>query len=190
MNTILAVDKLTKPMFSLALSRDLSNTGFGGYFAIGGIPDLSKPAINARNSFITVPFSPDSYYITIDGIAYSSPTTPSVSDTTHRDYLVDSGTAFIIAPSADAAAIAQLFNPPASPYFGLYRVDCAATAPQVQFIIGGASFIINPKDMIFYNERDGSCVSAIAPGDSNYVLGAPFLRNVVAVFDWGKAALL
>jgi len=189
MNTIFEVDQLTAPIFSLALSRDSSNTGFGGYLAIGGTPDPSDPEINASSSFTTVAFLPNSYSITIDGVTYGSGPTAPASDAINRNYLLDSGTAYVIVPSADAAAIAQLFDPPATSYSGVYRVDCAATSPDVQISIGGTAFTINPEDMVFRDERDGICASAFAPGNGIYVLGAPFLRNVLAVFDWGEGAV-
>ena len=42
--------KLTKPVFALALSRDESGQGSGGYLTIGGIPNLSQVGVK-KNEF-------------------------------------------------------------------------------------------------------------------------------------------
>lgn len=53
--TILEIEKLTEPVFSLALSRDESNTSYGGEIAIGGIPYITDPKINASSTFASAP---------------------------------------------------------------------------------------------------------------------------------------
>ena len=40
----------------LALSRDESNTSCGGEMAIGGIPDITDPKINASSTFASTAF--------------------------------------------------------------------------------------------------------------------------------------
>ena len=53
-------------------------------------------------------------------------------------------------------------------------------------------FNINPKDLIQLGSSDGSsCISSIVDvgGNPPLLLGDVFLKNVVAVFDWGNQRL-
>ena len=101
-NTIFFVENLTAPLFSLSLSRDPADLGFGGYLTIGGVPDVSMPTINASSTFASTPIqilqdqflgaTPEYqfYTITIDGLVYG-PFTPGSGEASTQ-FIVDSGT--------------------------------------------------------------------------------------------------
>jgi aspergillopepsin I len=186
-------NNLTPSVFALALSRDDSATGFGGYLTIGDVPDISDPYVNASSQYATVPFLSDpetdtisGYSIQYDGLSWSGGSSSLMERT-----IVDSGTIFIYVPSSAAEAVNSLFDPPATlTDEGLYQVDCKATAPEgFAVIIGGMSFPINVQDMGWYSTYNGFCYSAVQDsklvGEAN-ILGDPFLRSVLAVYDWGN----
>lgn len=207
-NTIFFVDNLTTPEFSMALSRDVSNTSYGGVLAIGGYPDPSAPTINATGEFASTPIdflyvNPDSplllenpdtftfYTIHPDGLVWESASGVVGGDTnSSRQYVVDSGTTLLYIPGPDAGEVNSLFFPPAQydPDYGVYVVDCDALAPAFGVTISGETFVINPLDLIF-PAGDDLCLSGIQNGtalegsDGPFILGDVFLKNVLAVFD-------
>lgn len=187
------------PQFSLALSRDESNTSFGGVIAIGGYPDPSDPTINATGDFASTAIqflnadflAPGSspayqfYIITIGGLIWQSDSGTVGYDNNATQYIVDSGTTLIYTPKADAAAFNALFSPPAilDEDYDLYFVECNATAPEFGVMISEEIFVLNPYDLILPN-GDGTCISGIQDGGTGpYILGDVFLKNVLAVFD-------
>ncbi|OQV05013.1 hypothetical protein CLAIMM_09817 [Cladophialophora immunda] len=197
LNTIF-IDQLSRPMFSLALSRSSRNTSPGGMLAIGGIPHPHDPIINATGSFTVKPIEPSKpqlidpthpelqfYTITIDTLVYDG-----VNVTSHQ-YIVDSGTTLMYVPTQDSKVINGLFDPPARVEEGLYLVNCNATAPDMGIRIGGTLFELNPVDLILDEDIPGGlCISGIQSGPvGHYILGDTFLNNVLAVFDIGAAEM-
>ncbi|MCJ1401797.1 hypothetical protein MMC11_005014 [Xylographa trunciseda] len=195
------------PLFSLAIDRGNAT----GQLAIGGIPDVSfsEPiaiavfqvltAIDESNSTtgqyqfyaIDAGFS----FAGSDDIRYSEksglPVTRPANDT-ESVVIVDSGTTLLYAPTKVAYAVNAQFNPPAvfDESQGAFFVDCNATAPAFGVVIGGATFNINPLDLILYN-GGGPCLSGIQDaGDSFGILGDVFLKNVLAVYDVGASAMI
>lgn len=205
-NTIFFVENLTESLFSLALSRDPTNQfGFGGYLTIGGTPDTSAPAVNATGDFAAVPIEPLSavfpqapdefafYIITIDGLVYGSFAPGSGESSV--PFIVDSGTTLNYFPTADADQFNALFDPPAvySADFGAYIVPCDATPPELGITIGGETFYHNPSDLVFNIGLNDTCFSSVNDGgpapNGTFILGDPFLKNVLAVFDVGDAQM-
>ena len=90
-------------------------------------------------------------------------------------------------PLATADAVNALFTPP--PKYktnaGLYVIDCKATAPRFGVKIGFETFFVEGEDMVV--EIGGQCVSGVAATGvgGTSILGAAFLKNVLAVFDVG-----
>lgn len=190
MNTIFEVDKLAQPFFSLALSRDESNAANGGALIIGSLPNDADPSVNISSDYVSTPIQhyPDTsdysfYVITPDAVDFGTKTTSAGG----VQYVVDSGSDAIYLSAEDAAAFASQFEPPASSSGGMFVVDCDATPPSLAVVISGQTFPIKPTDLILRGEGD-TCVSAVQPSDqaSMGTLGDPFLKNVVAVFDWGN----
>ena len=197
-NTIFFVDNLTLPQFSLALSRDESNTSYGGVIAIGGYPNPSTPTINATGNFASTPIEflaieeiPGQapaytfYTITVEALTWTSDSGVTGSNTTAYQSIVDSGTTLNYIPSESAAEFNTFFDPPATldADFGIYFVDCNAVAPSFSVLISGETFLTNPYDLILPN-GDGTCISGIQDGgEGPFILGDVFLKNVLAVFD-------
>jgi hypothetical protein len=98
-----------------------------------------------------------------------------------------------------AAAVNAAFIPPAvySEEEGAYIVDCNAKSPSHGVTISGATFYIDPLDMILYAGMDelgtAVCISGIEDGGDEagdvYILGDTFQKNVVSVFDVGAVEM-
>jgi hypothetical protein len=69
-------------------------------------------------------------------------------------------------------------------------VDCSAVPADLWISVGGGTLYINPVDLIKTN-GDGSCSSTVLSVSDGgpYWLGDPFLKNVIALFDWGNQAM-
>ena len=194
-----------EPYFSLALQRAAdgydSSVGPGGYVGLGIVPPVSH-----NNSFTTVPVEitqgiPLSYYP--DGQPVISEWTTTVSETrfagqintTSYQAVVDAGNFFNVFPQEVSDAFNAAFDPPGTLQVDptgqsqVYVVECDATPPSLEVVVGNTSFAHDPRDLIL--QIDGLCVSAVASlaaqgGLSFMFLGTPFIKNVVAVFDFGK----
>ena len=195
--TVLFSQNSTSTMFAFALSR---STVSGELMTIGGIPDLQDPYINATTGVsVTVPILTDAnatgqyihYKIGVDGVQYSG-AKPGAGQ---GQYFVDTGTSITTLPAADTKAFNGLFDPPAmfNQTLKTYTVLCNATAPEPGLSIGGQIFQHNPRDLIILMPgSDGICFSAVQAGLATVVftiLGAQFLKNVLAVFDLGKTEM-
>ena len=110
--------------------------------------------------------------------------------------VVDTGTYSFNVPRDLASDINAAFDPPAvylpdSSDGPVYSVQCNATPPAgVGIQLGGKMIRVESRDMI-WRDWDGQCFSTVAPSGSLgdielFFLGDYFLRNVVAVFDFGK----
>ena len=108
--------------------------------------------------------------------------------------VVDTGNWLNVIPEPLATKINAEFDPPAGAFdtvSGYYPVKCDATPPSnIGIQINGHMFSIDSRDMI-WRDWDGQCYSGVATllselGVTLYFLGDAFLKNVVAVFDFGK----
>jgi hypothetical protein len=99
-------------------------------------------------------------------------------------------------PSRIAEPLNNLFSPPGVYNEGAkaYVVSCNAKAPEsFSITLGGQVFTHDSADLI-YQTGEGVCLSAIGNSDrirllpnvQLNVIGVPFLRSVVSVFDFGK----
>ena len=130
--------------------------------------------------------------VTVDSVSFAD----SVDDTPWQA-VVDSGNHFFVVPESLAESINAAFDPPAvlepeGELGPVYTVACDATPPaNVSIELGGRRFNISGVDMI-YQDFDGNCFSTLSPsaaeegGIELLFLGAYFLKNVVAVFDYGN----
>ncbi|KAL2010878.1 hypothetical protein VTN00DRAFT_3596 [Thermoascus crustaceus] len=125
-------------------------------------------------------------------------TLSSMANSTRFQAVVDSGNAFNVLPPEIVMQVHESFDPPATPTFdpviGGYGVNCTADPPTLGIQIDGQMFYHRGEDLVIRNP-DGTCMSSLLPtgggGPEEGVvalnfLGDPFLRNVVAVFDFGK----
>ncbi|KAK1597549.1 eukaryotic aspartyl protease [Colletotrichum navitas] len=187
---------LSADSFSVSLVRNSS-----GLVAWGGRTGLPVDGPTAYTSLIirktTInPHRPTgswqySYYtVLVDGIRWGS-----TSDTRRFLYLVDTGTTLMYVPPPIAEAIARSFSPSAVYLFqyGGYFAPCHAIAPKIAVVIEGASFFINPVDLIYPGLVDpltGYCQIGITTGGTGpYILGTVFLHNVEAYFDVGAGQM-
>ncbi|KAL1883973.1 hypothetical protein Daus18300_000081 [Diaporthe australafricana] len=195
---------LTEGFFSLALSRPGSSSESAGVIAFGGVAEDLKGinfSTTAQTDIIIAnvdnkPSSASQYsYYTIlaDGWSFEG-----ASDTRKLAYIIDSDTPYIILPTSLANDVANAFDPPArnNEVIGVYYVDCDATAPDIAFVMNGTSFWLNPEDLII-QESDGPhhmrgpCFIAFNDGGDAgpFILGSPFLKNVLAIFDVENAVI-
>ncbi len=189
---------LSEPFFSLAISRDQSRDLYGGLLTIGELPDVHNPQINASENFFDVSMEE---VLSFASVYYGNNTPYAISVggvwvehntdwyLTPAQYIVDSGTTLNYVPEAEAAAFNSLWGSQGwlDPVAGIYFVSCDAIAPRIAFLIGEASFSVNRVDLVVMSQN-GKCVSGIqaAPPGSVNILGEVFLKNVLAVFDWGE----
>jgi hypothetical protein len=186
--TTMTKQKLADPQFSLALKR---TTGDGGYISFGGLPP-----VNHSGEFASAPMEIQKgrsklahYIITPDAIVFEG------SNATQSDqYVIDSGAPYTLMPKSVVEAVDKLFKPAARPIDTHHKVECNATAPEFGFKIGGKVFTMEPGDMIEQRSKDektGLCNIAFQNWISKppYLLGAPFLQGVVAVFDVGASEM-
>ncbi|KKK16930.1 hypothetical protein AOCH_005148, partial [Aspergillus ochraceoroseus] len=193
--------------FSLALNRLSASVaeGDGGYMTLGGLPPVklgSNLTTVAAEFYEAVALLSStgqrlrSYWaITNQGIAWGD----HHQNTTAYQTIIDSGSPLISVPESVATAYNALFSSPAASWDstqGAYVVDCNATAPAFSVTIGGQTFALDKSDLVIQTGED-FCLSAIVPGitidvgngtstPALHILGAPFLKNVVAVFDFGN----
>lgn len=102
--------------------------------------------------------------------------------------IVDTGTSYVLMPSADAASLHALI--PGSKQSGeTYSVPCDTNAP-VQFTFSGITYDVSPKDYVTAPDSNGNCQSNIVGhqpfGPHTWLLGDVFLKNVYTVFDFDQ----
>ncbi|KAK2003160.1 eukaryotic aspartyl protease [Colletotrichum falcatum] len=185
---------LSADSFSVSLVRNSS-----GLIAWGGRTGLPIDGPTAYTSLIITTINPHrpegswqySYYtVLVDGIRWGS-----TSDSRRFLYIVDTGTTLMYVPPPIAEAIARSFSPSAIYLFqyGGYFAPCDAIAPKIAVVIEGASFFINPVDLVYRGLVDpltGYCQIGITTGGTGpYVLGTVFLHNVEAYFDVGAGQM-
>lgn len=184
-------ESLTEPVFAFALSR---SDKFGGIMTIGGIPRLDDAIVNATQTPIaSSPIKPlgngtalSLYTTEVDGFVYSN----AAPNAGQGQYFVDTGTMPNVFPQAQADAINALFDPPATYSKTLgYVVSCDARAPELGIKIDGKVFYHNPKDLILHSS--GRCFSAIQGSEvvAAPILGATWLKSVLAIFDVGASEM-
>ncbi|KAH8816033.1 aspartic peptidase domain-containing protein [Xylogone sp. PMI_703] len=188
---------LVADLFSLVILRN--KKGPAGYLSFGGLPPIKfKQNFTSTPILIThmprYPETYDFYTINTQGIYLDGIKLPRSGDDVQ--YIVDSGTTLAYLPTIIATAINAAFRPPAyySFWYGIYVVNCNATAPKLSINISGTLLEINPVDMIFPAGTDEFgqtlCVSGVTTGGSGpYILGDTFLKNVVSVFDVGAGMM-
>ncbi|CEL55573.1 hypothetical protein RSOLAG1IB_01585 [Rhizoctonia solani AG-1 IB] len=115
---------------------------------------------------------------------------------TGRTAILDTGTSLIIAPPADAQALHAQIPGSKSDGQGGFTIPCTTDA-QIAFTMGGQSFAIDPRDLLFVpvnqNNLQGDCVSGIMSGQiggpQEWLVGDVFLKNVYFSHDVAKNAI-
>ncbi|KAJ7894923.1 aspartic peptidase domain-containing protein [Mycena olivaceomarginata] len=152
-----------------------------GLLAFGGTVDVP-----VRNTSVMVP---------IQGYMSTSSVPSNASDARFLWYTIDidAGSTFNWVPTTVAAAYNALFTPPATLDDDLmYIVPCNATAPAFAVVVGGKSFVIDPRDQVVPIGKDANgaplCYSGTqddGPDDAGatFVWAMCFFHNVVATFN-------
>ncbi|KAJ9641322.1 uncharacterized protein PV06_08619 [Exophiala oligosperma] len=204
-----------EPYFSLALERiplgDAS--GPGGYLTFGSLPPVRHSAnfsvAPVQNTPLPVNITnnkaqPSWWSVNIDSVVYGPGDDSSDNLTTNSTQflaVVDSGNWFNFLPNNLADLINSRFSPPAvldpTSYPPTYKVACNASAPTLGFSIGNQTFFHDGRDLILDMGGDSCVSSLISFAGVSYegvqlhggIVGASFLKNVVAVFDFGKTEM-
>ena len=200
---------LVDPYFNLAIDRLPPGvpSGPGGYLALGSLPPVAynstfaKAPVEVTNT-VPASFTNGTKEITewtlkVDSITYGGNQSVFTNSTPFQA-LVDVGNPLNILPPEMADAVNKAFSPPAMADTsaqlgsgqGLYVVECDAVPPTFGVSIGGQTFYHNGHDLIlpYGNNTCISTIGAVVPTESISLafLGDAFLKNVVAVFDFGK----
>lgn len=194
-----------EPWYSLAIDRVPrgQETGPGGWLGLGELPPVPHSDKWAVAPVEVTEGLPEELTngveeitlmtLSVDSLSWASASNKSV-ETSSQSFqaVVDSGHNMNLIPTPEANAINAAFDPPAIFDEGteLYIVDCDAEAPKFGITIDGVTFWHEEQDMI-YEVGDGTCYSSVgATGEDEGLalnfLGDAFLKNVVAVFDFGK----
>jgi hypothetical protein len=200
-----------EPYFSMALERTplTAFTGSGGYLTLGGLPPVSHAANFSRVPVEITPIpvnitdnkaQPSWWTINVGGVAYAPAGHPNNLTTNSTQFLavVDTGNWFSFLPGDLADIVNSRFDPPGvldqNSFPITYQVNCNATAPTFGFTLGNQTFFHNSQDLII-DSGDGTCISALIPFkgvsyasiiENGAIIGASFLKNVVAVYDFGN----
>lgn len=167
-----------------------------GYLAFGGIAPVPT-----TGTAVTVPvqgttFStggPKGYFFyAVDIDSYIFPGSKKLSLTgAGKQAILDTGTTLNYVPTAIAKAYNAQFKPAAKfvKDEDTYYVECDATVPSFEVVIGGKTFTIDGKDQISPAGTDSNgkelCISGTQDGgdpsdpDTVYIMGDVFLHNVV-----------
>lgn len=192
MANIESLDNGLPKQFAIALSRDNAKQAAGGSLTVGGVPKLHAPTVNVSSTkFTSAPFQ---FYTNISDTAYSFYSIKvdgfKVGKTTsgaHQQIIIDSGAPTIDLPEAIANSVNSHWSPKGKlDEYGDFNIKCNAKLTQPFGVtVGGTTYYINPVDLIGHY-GDGTCYSNVNAGsDGEFLIGDPFLKNVVAVYDWG-----
>ncbi|KAF7345601.1 Acid protease [Mycena venus] len=207
--TAIKQKKLKNPIFSVALNRGTfkqeendtfdANLGFLSFGGIAPVPVAAHTSVTVPiQGYTTTTVLPSNaptaafFWYTVDVQSYTFPGSTGLP-TASNNTILDTGTTLNKVPAPVAAAFAAAFVPPAAfnADFGLYLVDCNATAPEFRVTIGGTTFTIDTRDQIwpagFDAEGNLLCATGTQDGgdqaDGQFILGDVFLHNVVATFN-------
>lgn len=196
--------------FAITLDQGLSNgptpISNTGELALGGLTSSMSSSLNKSIDplFASVPISAADTKATytkwggiVQGWTYPTNTTSSGFATPFAsDVLFDSGTAFLRLDVDSFTNYNQLWSG-STPRFQrvsgteqYYYIDCNATAPDFAFLLGGETRNVSSADLI-YRLENGTCRSSVTQGVNSpmYVLGAPFFKSNVVVFDGDAQAI-
>jgi hypothetical protein len=194
---------IAEPYFAHVLARNPMNesTGFGGYLSLGELPPVKHSNDWAIAPVEIIDEIPLNFTSNRRTRSYWALTIPSVSwgrnGSTHAPFqaFFDTGNPLSYIPGRIAIPFNKLFNPPGvySEDLGAYVVDCNAKPPSsLVFEIDGHKFEHDPTDFIYQTGED-LCISTIGvaervgfAGLQINIIGVPFLKNVLGVFDFGK----
>ncbi|KAF1314355.1 Aspartic protease, partial [Globisporangium splendens] len=164
---------LDEPVFAFYLSKA---DGVDGELSFGGV-DTTR----YTGALTYVPVTQATYWtVQLDSIAVSTSRLTAV-----KTAIVDSGTSFIIGPTAQVNQLVRLVGA-TSAGGGYYLLNCNRSYPDITFTISGNTFTLKQSEYTF---KDGStCLFAFSTMNENlWILGDVFMRKYYTVFDWGTS---
>jgi hypothetical protein len=194
---------IVEPYFAHIIARNPMNesTGFGGYLSLGELPPVKHSDDWAVAPVEIINEIPLNFTSNRRSRSYWALTIPSVSwgrngsTNTPFQAFFDTGNPLSYIPGRIAIPFNELFSPPPvySEDLGAYMVDCNAKPPSsLVFEIDGQRFEHDSADFIYQTGED-LCISTIGvaervgfAGLQINIIGVPFLKNVLGVFDFGK----
>ncbi|KAH8682790.1 aspartic peptidase domain-containing protein, partial [Tricladium varicosporioides] len=215
----MAAENNTPSWFALGINRTPMNESVspnGGYIGFGTVPPVPHSDNWVETPVVIIPELPPSFTnnrtdkrtfwaievqsTTIGTRTGSNLTTPVTStNSTPFIAIVDNGNPFSFIPGPLSEHYHSLWSPPAVKGFfsddpTKWQVSCDAIPPVLGFEIGGITFYHDARDLIF--PMNGTCVSSLFSSDdlslagvSVSFLGLQFLKNVLAVFDFGENSM-
>ncbi|KAF5238852.1 hypothetical protein FANTH_10180 [Fusarium anthophilum] len=204
-DTLVAQERLLAPKFSTVFPRYADpNSPKEGRLTIGGI---DKEASNGRKitygdivyspnyNYPGAPPAPQLWSIGVDGMRFNGKniSLPASGIVSGSPYIVaiDSGTSFMAVGGIVFDQIAKSIIGPSQSSGLVVSFDCSR--PQhLEIKINGQWIDINPLDLItpgdwFIQNNTQMCRAAVNAQSlslADSILGVPFLRNVLAVFDY------
>ncbi|BFZ60947.1 hypothetical protein YB2330_002002 [Saitoella coloradoensis] len=181
-----------KPFFNTLISQNNMNGIFSFRLARASGGQASTLTLGAVPSGYSVTYTPvvsKDYWRVTQSAVYVN----GIAAVASTQAAIDTGTTYVVAPSADAAsfyaAIPGSTNLGYRGYPSYYAFPCDVSIPTVQFNYGGKNFTMNSADFNLGLLAAGSnmCVGTIVASDmfSNmWVVGDSFLKSVLTVYDF------
>lgn len=185
----LADDNITPFFVQLFESGQISNEQFA-FDLSDGSPSLTLGGYDESRSIWWASLVSETYFeislgnIEVDGTSLSS-VSSAISDT---------GTSYLVGPSADVAAIGAAIGAEYSSRYGLYFVECEdmSSLKDIEITLQssahsseGQTFTFTADDYIFEYEEYDLCVVGMAgmSGLDFWILGDVFIRKYYTVYD-------
>jgi len=192
----ISVDHVMTPVRALVDSKKLSANQFAFYLGSGGAAgELVLGGVDPAHysgDFATVPVietvpGKTGYWaVTMDDAKIDG-----TSMTTVKKAIIDSGTSLLAVPTDEMKKIADKLGAksvlPIPPFNKEYMIDCNTPGPDIEFVIGGKSYVLKKADYVI---KDASkCLLGFtgldvpAPAGPLYILGDVFMRAYYVKFD-------
>jgi len=192
----ISVDHVKTPLRALVDSKKLGANQFAFYLGSGGAkgelvlggvdPDHYTGDFSTVPVIETAPGKTGYWALKMDDAKVGGS-----SVTTVRKAIVDSGTSLLAVPTADlkkiAAAVGAKQVLPIPPFNREWTVDCNSPGPDVEFVLGGKSYVLKKADYVL--NEGGKCLLGFlgldvpAPAGPLYILGDVFMRAYYVKFD-------
>ncbi|KAK3251119.1 hypothetical protein CYMTET_39534 [Cymbomonas tetramitiformis] len=188
-DNMVAQGLVSEPVFAFWLNRTsdlVSKTTTGGEITFGGLD-----ASHYTGPITYVPLADENYWLfKVDSIE-SKGVFAKTTFATNTMAIADTGTSLLAGPKDEIKKIQQHIG--AIPFLnGEYLVLCKLipTMPNIEFVINGVTFTLEPKDYVL--QIEGECLSGFmgidlpAGNPVKYILGDVFLGKYYSVFDKGN----
>jgi len=186
-NQLIAQDKVSEPVFSFYLNR---NIGEDGELYLGGTnPD------RYTGDFTWLPVTRQAYWqVSMDSVNINNES-GYVACSDGCQAIVDSGTSLIAGPKAETDLINKHIG--ALPFInGQFLIDCKKidSMPTITFVLGGKPFTLTARQYALIIEDKGKtqCISAFMgmdippPAGPLWILGDAFMGWYYTAFDFGN----